>query len=138
MKADIQELWDRVNTSKQAQAEQASAQSEVLARVESLEQQNNLIWLKLEDLTNRYRRNNIRIRGAPSGAEGSDIETYVQDLFRVILQKLNAPAIVLDRTHRDFIPARREASLVLNILTGVHFFKEKEERLATMRKLKDF
>ncbi|KAJ1091585.1 hypothetical protein NDU88_004704 [Pleurodeles waltl] len=38
-----------------------------------------------EDLKNLSKCNKICIKGAPRGAEGTDIEAYVQDLFRSIL-----------------------------------------------------
>ncbi|KAJ1115461.1 hypothetical protein NDU88_003685 [Pleurodeles waltl] len=40
----------------------------------------------IKDLENQSRRNNICMKGVPTGAEGTDIEASVQDLFGTILE----------------------------------------------------
>ncbi|KAJ1091948.1 hypothetical protein NDU88_005062 [Pleurodeles waltl] len=103
--------------------------------VEQLQQE--VLWLREqqidlqaheEDLENRSRHNNIRIRGAPIGAEEEDVALYVLSLFNQILGVYTAAPIQFERVHRVGPPHLANAPSA-DILVCVHDFPLKERIL---------
>uniref|UniRef100_A0A8C5P8S3 Uncharacterized protein n=1 Tax=Leptobrachium leishanense TaxID=445787 RepID=A0A8C5P8S3_9ANUR len=65
----------------------------LLRRVEELE-------VQMEDMSNRTRRNNLRIRGLPEGAGEGSLSDLIRDLLRPLAPDLPDHAWILDRAHR--------------------------------------
>lgn len=55
---------------------------------------------KIADLEDRSRRNNVRIRGVPEGAEGENVCQYVSKTLPKWLPKLKSPKPEIMRAHR--------------------------------------
>lgn len=70
-----------------------------LKDVNSLRDQLSQAQLKTEDLENRARRENLRIRDLEEGAEGPDLGTFLEGLFAEILSPQTLK-IKLERIHR--------------------------------------
>ncbi|KAJ1199639.1 hypothetical protein NDU88_003472 [Pleurodeles waltl] len=81
-----------------------------------------------EALENHSRQNNVRIRGFPTQAEGSDLNKYVEALFRQILEAAEDTDIQLDCVYCMGSP-RPGKSSPDDILTCVHDFQMKEKIL---------
>ncbi|KAJ1084194.1 hypothetical protein NDU88_004346 [Pleurodeles waltl] len=73
------------------------------------------LQLKQEDIENRSRRNNIRIRRAPKGAEGSDIIAFTADLLNAIRGDYDTSPHTLDRAYR-VTPTPGHPKVALDIL----------------------
>lgn len=58
----------------------------------------------LEDLDNRGRRNNIRVRGLPEATQDEDLHVTLQAIFNSILGRLEHQRVKLDRAHRALHP----------------------------------
>lgn len=61
------------------------------------------IQAQLTDLEARSRRNNIRIHGIPEGAEGDNMMTFLEDLFKSELSLTDTP-FGIQRCHRSLGP----------------------------------
>ncbi|XP_078524853.1 vomeronasal type-2 receptor 26-like [Lissotriton helveticus] len=94
------------------------------------------VLLKAEDLENRTRRENIRIRNLEEGAEGPDLEAFVSGLFAEILapQQLK---IKIDKVHRVGALHSGNLKRPWDVLVKLHSFKVKEAILSASRKLKE-
>ncbi|CAH2300845.1 Hypothetical predicted protein [Pelobates cultripes] len=109
LRADLTALEQRVDemeTSAHGCEEQHRA-----AEVAVTRQGNMLLTLRrqVEDLENRSRRNNIRIRGLPeTGTE--PLQTTLTDLFRQLLGAQAPEIIQLERAHRALGPVRQDGS----------------------------
>lgn len=80
-----------------------------------------------DDIENRSRRNNIRIRGIPETIDHNDLHGAVTAIFNQILQQPKDTPIELDRVHRTSGPRSSDSSFVRDTLCRVHFYKVKEE-----------
>ncbi|XP_040272583.1 uncharacterized protein LOC120988885 [Bufo bufo] len=87
----------------------------------------------LDDIDNRHRRNNLRIRGVSELVQSSDLELTVQVLFHSLLKGDESSPIEMDRVHRALGPKSANPSRPRNIVCRVHFYKVKEAILKAAR-----
>ena len=98
----------------------------------SLMEQMEMTSLKCEDLENRLRRDNIRIRGLEENVEGPDLEAFVTGLFQEIMGD-SAMEVNIDRAHRVGPPAVSTRKKPRDILVKLTSFKVKENILRKAR-----
>ncbi|KAJ1124104.1 hypothetical protein NDU88_002566 [Pleurodeles waltl] len=99
----------------------------------TLGEQHIELQLKQEDLENKRKRTNIRIRGISRGMEGMDIMAFTGDLLLVIRGDEDAAPTALDRVH-NVASAPRLLDFTPEIVMQVHFFTEKEANLQARTK----
>ncbi|CAH2295381.1 Hypothetical predicted protein [Pelobates cultripes] len=111
--------------------------------MQTLQQTQNeaLIFLqkKIEDLDNRGRRNNLRIRGIPEAPEGTN-ENITQTLTNLFNQLLGRPVdtpIKLDRVHRAIRPKVLANETPRDIICRIHHFPIKETILQKAKQIRD-
>lgn len=99
VKRDLQDLSIRITN-------QETTLSALEVRVVALEAQNALLLesqecllLLQDDLENRNRRNNIKLRGIPESTAGSDLQSAVVGFFNTFLNKPPYTNLELDRVH---------------------------------------
>ena len=90
--------------------------------------------MKLEDLENRSRRENIRVRGLREGEEGTDVKAAMKELFVSLLPK-EYPEISLDRAHRVGPMRDGDSRGPRDILVKLSNSMDKEKILSEARKL---
>uniref|UniRef100_A0A8C5WIJ7 Uncharacterized protein n=1 Tax=Leptobrachium leishanense TaxID=445787 RepID=A0A8C5WIJ7_9ANUR len=94
-----------------------------------------LLRRDLDDVDNRGRRNNLRIRGLPE-PQGplEDIPTLLSSLFNPLLQRpLDAP-LLFDRAHRALRAKGALSSAPRDIICRLHYYVDKERILMASRK----
>lgn len=62
--------------------------------------------LHIEDLDNRGRRNNIRVRGLPEAEGAEDLQTTLESIFNKLLNDSATGKILMDRAHRALRPKK--------------------------------
>ena len=102
----------------------------------TLKEQIETTSLKCEDLENRLRRENIRIRDLEEGAEGPDVEAFITGMFHEILDN-PMTKIKIDRVHRVGPPMTAVKRRPRDILVKMRSFKLKEEILKKARQKGD-
>ncbi|KAJ1090836.1 hypothetical protein NDU88_003964 [Pleurodeles waltl] len=95
----------------------------------ALQDKNQELQYQIEDLGNRCRRSNIRIKGVSSQAVTGKLEDFIEHLFRYVAPDLKDQTVVLDRTHRDGLPAHSPGQ-AQDILTCLHHYKQRETIMA--------
>ncbi|XP_059802220.1 uncharacterized protein LOC132378920 [Hypanus sabinus] len=63
------------------------------------------IWKKLNDLEDRFRRNNVRLVNLPTGAEGNNPRGYLQEILPnwiPALKNSHSTPLEIDRAHKIF------------------------------------
>lgn len=97
-------MWVRLGEHVAALEDSTAARDEEITMLQQevlrLREQHLDLQTHTEDLENRSRRNNVRIRAVPTGAEDGDLVGYVQDLFCKILGSSSDSTIKIDRCHR--------------------------------------
>ncbi|CAH2248957.1 Hypothetical predicted protein [Pelobates cultripes] len=118
-----------LETQAQATQRQASAADTALTR-----QGNMLLALRrqVEDLDNRSRRSNIRVRGMPEGEETENVVELLTALFCQILGNQAPPDIRFERAHRALRPRNRDGD-PRDIICCLHSFPLKERIMQRAR-----
>ncbi|CAH2274027.1 Hypothetical predicted protein [Pelobates cultripes] len=134
IKADIATQACRLQAM-EASVQSTTAQAET-TNLAITRQGNMLLALRrqAEDLDNRGRRSNIRIRGLPESAGEEDVEATLQTLFREILVTEAPETIEFDRAHRAN-RARAADNTPRDIVCCLHTYKLKE-RIMTKARLR--
>lgn len=89
---------------------------------------------KIDDLENRTRRNNLKIRGIPSAIQHNDLKNYLKHLFAQLLDMDNPEIIKIDRAHRLGIRNRGPSRFTTrDVICCLQSFEIKTEILAATR-----
>lgn len=107
----------------------STVQSSSSAR-ESLHQ--NLIS-QLDNLENRNRRNNIRLRGVPESVRAVDLIPTLTKLFNAILNKEPETCIEFERAHRALRPQSADPAHPRDVVYRIHLYSLKEEIMRKSR-----
>lgn len=95
------------------------------AQTEALQDQ----WLRLEEMEDRSRRNNLRLRGLPEATGPEDLADTAVAIFRS-LPGIDLPEqIELDRIHRALGPKSADPLRPRNVVCRVHHYVHKEQIL---------
>lgn len=86
----------------------------------------------LEDLDNRGRRNNIRIRGLPEAEGQEDLQVILESIFNNLRELPLSTPIKLDRVHRAIRP-KNASSQPRDVICCVHDYGIKEAIMAKAR-----
>lgn len=92
------------------------------------QQKLSCMCLQHDDLENRHRRNNIKLRGIPEAVETTDLRATVIGIFNDLLGKPASSPIELDRVHRINIPSQGERSQPRDVLCRVCIFTTSKKR----------
>lgn len=115
--------------------------TDVDARVVALEslcsdltQDNAKIKMKLNDLENRSRWNNIRVIGIPERSEGPRPTAYMESFLLEVFGKdsFTKPPVI-DRAHRSLAPPPKQNQPPPPMIVRIHHFQTKEHILRLSR-----
>lgn len=81
--------------------------------------------LKVNDLENRGRRNNIRIRGLPESVGAEALKNTITSIFNHYLGRPQGEYIEIDRVHRLAGPRRQDSPR--DVICRVHYYIVKED-----------
>lgn len=84
----------------------------------------------IDDLENRFRRENFRIRGLPESI--TDTTSVVQDFLRQIIPDISSHKLEIDRAHRTLGLPRKDGT-PRDIVVKLHYFSVKEEIMKQCR-----
>ncbi|CAH2220705.1 Hypothetical predicted protein [Pelobates cultripes] len=87
----------------------------------------------LEDLNNRSRRNNIRIRGLPEAVDADAILPTLRDLFHTILPDSTEQECDIERAHRALRPLALNPTSPRDVIVRMQHFATKEKIMAATR-----
>ncbi|CAH2276168.1 Hypothetical predicted protein [Pelobates cultripes] len=133
LKTDIEALSRRTH--------QAETRLTVLAETSSSHSQ-DLTYLhgkiatleeELEDLNNRSRRNNIRVRGLPETVTHEALHSTITDLFGSLLPEASEGDLAMDRVHRALRAPTLNPDTPRDVIAHMHRFPIKEQLLQKAR-----
>ncbi|KAJ1187304.1 hypothetical protein NDU88_004081 [Pleurodeles waltl] len=132
LKREVIDLGQRVDTIEQIHDTQEEEMDCHMRELLTLQDKNQELQYQIEDLENRSRCYNIRIKGVPAQAVTETLEDFVVRLFRHVAPALKKQNIVLDRTHRAGQPTHMPGQ-AQDILTCLHHYKQREAIMAAVR-----
>lgn len=125
VRADLHTLTDRVDSGE-------TIISSLTHRIEALERSQESqdatavdLQLHLEDLEDRSRRNNLRLRGIPEATGAEDLPATVTAIFQEVMGP-SSPSVELDRVHRTLGPKSPDPARPRDVLCRIHHYNQKE------------
>lgn len=92
---------------------------------------------QLDDLENRNRRNNIRLRGIPESVQTQDLIPSLTKLFNTILGREPETTIAFDRAHRALRPQSSDPTRPRDVICRIHLYSLKDDIMRKARMLPD-
>uniref|UniRef100_A0A803JMW6 L1 transposable element RRM domain-containing protein n=1 Tax=Xenopus tropicalis TaxID=8364 RepID=A0A803JMW6_XENTR len=136
LKNDITALHTKVS---EIETRNSAVETTVEALINATLSQDKAIYTlqrRLDDLDNRGRRCNIRIRGLPEQPEGGNLQNIVTQLFNQILEREPTSQINIERVHRALRPRGLPTDKPRDIICCLSHFPVKEELIQKARKIK--
>ena len=133
VRADMAHLLDRVEETEQRQDLHEVAIKELQDTVTQLSYAHRASLYKLEDLENRNRRNNLRIRGLPEATGDNDLEPSLRGILNTILGRPPTDPLRFDRVHRALRPRNLSSDLPRDVICRLHYFEEKNAIMIKLR-----
>lgn len=133
LRLDIRALSDRVLTVERVTERHDVTIRKAANRIDSHTLQMRDMQRHLEDLDNRGRHHNLRVRGLPEAIEGEQIAPTVTGIFNGLLNRPPHTPIDMDRIHRALRPKGRETDPPRDIICCIIDFKLKEEIIRQAR-----
>ena len=131
---ELREVEGRVEHIESKMGEYASTINNLVDASEVQEESSEWIKNKLADLEDRFRRNNMKIRGIPESVQPLDLRSYAIDLFSSLLPDLTNVDLTIDRIHRLPKPAFLPAAIPRDVILHMTFFHVKEQLMQAMRR----
>lgn len=129
---DIQEVKTELNTINTRVTTGENLTSALEARVLSLEQARESqaievqeMQLHIEEMEDRSRRNNLRLRGIPEATGSEDLAETVTAIFHRLLET-PPPTLEIDRVHRTLGPRSADPARPRDVLCRLHRYAQKE------------
>lgn len=91
-----------------------------------------------DNLENRSRRNNIRVRGLPETVNVENLRKTLQNIFNSLLERPGETEIEIDRVHRIQGPKVNDSGKPRDVICRIHFFQVKEKIMIAARRHRDF
>ena len=125
-KAEIGDLGERVDYIENKMTDFTDAHNELVDDHFALEEEVRQLKLKVSDLEDRSRRNNIKFRGIPENVKNNDLRIFLQKMFVDLIPSLQKQDLVIDRAHRLPKPSHITAKLPRDVIAKIHFFQTKD------------
>lgn len=87
----------------------------------------------LEELNNRGRKHNIRLRGLSKSIEPGNLHQCVQSIFNTLLDRPHDSPIEMEHMHRALRPKGRDSDPPHNVICCLVSFPQKEDILKRVR-----
>lgn len=125
IKTDIQTIDHRVTTGESLTSALESRILSLEQAQESRDRELQEVQLHLEEMEDRSRRNNLRLRGIPEATESEDLAVTVTAIFHRLLET-PPPTLEIDRVHRALGPKSTDPERPRDVLCRLHRYAQKE------------
>lgn len=82
--------------------------------------------LRLEEMEDRSRRNNLRLRGLPEATGAEDLTATIMAIFRDLMGELYPNSLSFDRIHRALGPRSTDLERPRDVICRIHQYAQKE------------
>ncbi|XP_077323137.1 uncharacterized protein LOC143956838 [Lithobates pipiens] len=133
LRLDLKMLSDRMHT-----VEKVTESHELDIRRSTRKIDSHTLQLRdmqrhMEDLDNRGRRHNLRVRGLPEVVEGDRLAPAISAIFNSVLDRPSHTAISMDRIHRALRPKGRDTDPPRDVVCCLTDYRLKEDILKAAR-----
>lgn len=131
--SELQSISDRVSHIENKMGEYATTINDLVDANASKEDDLEMIKVKMVDIEDRSRRNNVKIRGIPESVQQQDLHNYVSQLFNTVMPDMSALDLTVDRIHRLPKPTYLSDNIPRDVILRLHFYHAKERLMAASR-----
>lgn len=132
----LAEVTNKVTHIESKMAEYCTAQNSIADQVNDHSEEISQLKMKIADLEDRSRRNNLKFRGIPENVSNNNLTHFIQEFIKTLLPLCSERDIEIDRAHRLPRPKSVDPALPRDVIARIHFFNTKEKLLREMRKKK--
>lgn len=133
----VQSEVDTIHARVQKLEENQSSMQQLLTTVQrstsTRESLHQSLISQLDDLENRNRRNNIRLKGVPESIHATALIPTLTKFFNTILNKEPDTSIEFDRAHRALRPQSTDPARPRDVVCRIHLYSLKEEIMRKSR-----
>lgn len=133
LRVDIHTLNDRVLEVEKVTAKHDTVLRKATRKIDTHTMQLRETQRRIEDLDNRGRRHNLRIRGLPEAIDAEQLTPAVTDLFNGLIDRPPQTKIEMERIHRALRPKGRETDPPRDVICCIVYYKLKEDILRQAR-----
>lgn len=133
LRHEIQAITGRVLEVERTAAQQHTTIRKVNHTVDTHTLQLRDLQRHVEDLDNRGRRHNLRVRGLPKSVAPDRVRATVTELFNQLLDQPRQKPIAMERIHRALRPRGRDSDPPRDIVCHIDDFQIKEDILRKAR-----
>lgn len=133
LRHELQAISGRMQRVEEDVALQGSATKATHHKVNSHTMQLRDLQRHVEDLDNRGRRHNLRVRGLPETVEQDQLLQVVTGLFNQLLDRPRPTPVDMERIHRALRPRGRDADPPRDVICYVNDYLLKEDILKKTR-----
>ena len=129
--ADLLQLGMRMDTMEQKADQAVTRINQNSSRLQEVQDQLEVAFAKIDDLENRSRRYNFRVRGLPESDK--EVQVAVKSLIKKLIPDIAEHRLELDRAHRA-LQSPRSDGLPRDIIVKPHYYDVKEEVMRRARR----
>lgn len=134
LKRDIQGIGERFELIETKVAETVTKVNQNSTMITDLQDRLEEAYTKIEDLENRSRRYNVRLRSLPENH--TDLEEAMRELMKELIPDITVRHMEINRIHR-VLTAPRSDGLPRNIIIKPHCYRIKEKLMLAARNRPD-
>ncbi|KAG8580053.1 hypothetical protein GDO81_007107 [Engystomops pustulosus] len=136
LRSDVTSLTSRVDDLEQAQSSTAMSLESIQDMIQQHHAQLHALQQHMDDIENRSRRNNLRIKGLPESVQPATLFSTITEILNGILGRPPNTPIEIDRAHRALRPLDLNAQIPRDVVCRIHFYSLKEQILLKLRNQK--
>lgn len=133
LRQDVSALFTRVEAVEETTATSSSSLQILQETVHQHSAQLFTLQQHIDDVENRNRRNNIRLRGLPEAVGSDELYPALLSIFNDLLGRPPDIHIELDRAHRALRPPSQDDQNPRDVICRVHYYALKEDILRAAR-----
>lgn len=124
IKADFQCLGNRIENIEHKLDVNIARTDQNADHLQFMQEQLDAAQARIDDLENRSRRDNFRVRGIPESIV--DVNSAIQDIIKFLIPSIPAHKLELDRAHRSLGPIRKYG-LPRDVVVKPHYYSTKKD-----------
>lgn len=119
---EIEDLGERVDYIENKMTDFTNAHNKLVDDHFALKEEVKQLKLKVADLEDRSKRNNVKLRGIPENVKNNYLKKFLQKVIIDLIPTLQNQELVIDRAHRLLKPPHILEKLPRDVIDKIHFF----------------
>ncbi|CAH2295039.1 Hypothetical predicted protein [Pelobates cultripes] len=133
LQRELQEIGNRTAQMESKMEKYVEAHNSLADKLQEFDDILESHRLKLADMEDRAKRNNLRFRGIPETVPNAELQHYLSKMFQSLVPELHPDQLIIDRAHRLCRPKHLPQTAVRDVIARIHFFHAKDRILRASR-----